>query len=84
MNFRKTLFSLAFACSLGATAMTWAHEGADSVKPNFAAPITNIPGKSLIAVEVLYPPGGVFAAHARQVLLHLRLCGVGAHREQGQ
>ena len=29
----------------------------ESVSKNFAAPITNIPGKSLVAVEVNYAPG---------------------------
>lgn len=33
------------------------------VIPRFEQPITNIPGKSLIAVEVDYPPGGKTPAH---------------------
>lgn len=36
---------------------------ADTVKPNFSRPIPNIPGKSLVAVEVLSPPGGVSLPH---------------------
>jgi len=35
----------------------------DTVSPNFSHPITNIPGKSLIAVEVSYPPGGASLPH---------------------
>jgi len=35
----------------------------DSVKPNFAHAIPNMPGKSLIAVEVSYPPGGASIPH---------------------
>ena len=35
----------------------------DTVKPNFSHPIPNIPGKSLAAVEVSYPPGGASAPH---------------------
>src|SRR5262249_5546156 len=38
--------------------------GADgTVKPNFSHTIPNIPGKSLVAVEVSYPPGGATPAH---------------------
>jgi quercetin dioxygenase-like cupin family protein len=33
------------------------------VTPNFSHAIPNIPGKSLIAVEVAYPPGGASAPH---------------------
>lgn len=36
---------------------------AETVTQNFAAPIPNIPGKSLIAVEVDYAPGAASAAH---------------------
>jgi quercetin dioxygenase-like cupin family protein len=35
----------------------------DSVKPNFSHAIPNIPGKALVAVEVLYPPGGASSPH---------------------
>jgi len=35
----------------------------DAVSPNFSHAITNIPGKSLIAVEVSYPPGGASQPH---------------------
>ncbi len=34
-----------------------------TVKPNFSHAIPNIPGKSLVAVEVSYPPGGATPAH---------------------
>ncbi|GAB3086156.1 cupin domain-containing protein [Cupriavidus yeoncheonensis] len=40
-----------------------AHTVGDTVKPNFTRAIPNIPGKSLIAVEVLYPPGGASHPH---------------------
>ncbi len=33
------------------------------VTPNFARAIPNIPGKSLVAVEVVYPPGGKSPPH---------------------
>jgi quercetin dioxygenase-like cupin family protein len=35
----------------------------DTVKTNFSHPISNIPGKSLFAVEVSYSPGGASAPH---------------------
>jgi quercetin dioxygenase-like cupin family protein len=34
-----------------------------TVKPNFSHTIPNIPEKSLVAVEVSYPPGGATPAH---------------------
>jgi quercetin dioxygenase-like cupin family protein len=36
---------------------------AETVKPNFSHAIPNVPGKSLVAVEVTYPPGGASAPH---------------------
>lgn len=41
-----------------------AHVTSESVVPNFSHTITNIPGKSLVAVEVLYPPGGASLPHS--------------------
>jgi quercetin dioxygenase-like cupin family protein len=35
----------------------------DTIKTNFSHPISNVPGKSLVAVEVSYPPGGASAPH---------------------
>src|SRR5689334_23946807 len=35
----------------------------DTIKTNFSHRISNVPGKSLIAVEVTYPPGGASAPH---------------------
>ena len=40
-----------------------AHDVGDKVTPNFAQAIPNIPGKSLIAVIVDYPPGGASTPH---------------------
>jgi quercetin dioxygenase-like cupin family protein len=44
-------------------AVAAAHDVSETVKPNFSKAIPNIPGKSLTAVEVLYPPGGASHAH---------------------
>src|SRR5947208_5933594 len=35
----------------------------DTIKANFSHPISNVPGTSLNAVEVSYPPGGASAPH---------------------
>ncbi|MBB5703923.1 quercetin dioxygenase-like cupin family protein [Ochrobactrum daejeonense] len=41
-----------------------AHDGkTETVTPNFEAAIPNIPGKSLLAVEVEYAPGAASPAH---------------------
>jgi quercetin dioxygenase-like cupin family protein len=42
----------------------------DSVKPNFSHRIPNIPGKSLVAVEVSYPPGGISAPHHHSAFVY--------------
>lgn len=62
MKLQSAFLSLALAVGVATGAPALAH-GGDSVKPNFAHPITNIPGKSLIAVEVSYAPGGASPAH---------------------
>jgi quercetin dioxygenase-like cupin family protein len=61
----KFLFSalLIAAVSLP-TAVVNAHAPSEAVKPNFSHAITNLPGKSLVAVEVLYPPGGASLPHS--------------------
>jgi len=53
------------ALSLAAGLPAHAHDTADAgtVTQNFTAPIPNIPGKSLIAVEVEFAPGQVGAPH---------------------
>ncbi|WNL47544.1 cupin domain-containing protein [Dyella sp. BiH032] len=60
-----TLFSvlLTAAALLTATA-AGARAPAESVSPNFSHAITNVPGKSLVAVEVNYPPGAASAPHS--------------------
>lgn len=40
-----------------------AHEAGEKVSPKFNQGITNIPGKSLIAVEVDYAPGAASPSH---------------------
>ncbi|HEY4319079.1 MAG TPA: cupin domain-containing protein [Herbaspirillum sp.] len=53
------LATVAIFASAGASA----HGPGDVVKPNFEQAIPNLPGKSLVAVEVEYPPGGASVPH---------------------
>lgn len=38
----------------------------ETVTPSFQGALPNVPGKSLIAVEVLYPPGGASQPHTHE------------------
>ncbi len=42
----------------------------DIVKTNFSHPISNVPGKSLVAVEVCYPPSGASASHRHSAFVY--------------
>jgi quercetin dioxygenase-like cupin family protein len=69
----KILFSALLATtSLLFAAAASADTPDDAVTPNFSHAIPNIPGKSLVAVEVLYPPGGASAphTHARSAFIY--------------
>jgi len=63
MKLHSILLSLIGAASMAFAAVAAAHDVSETVKPNFSKAIPNIPGKSLTAVEVLYPPGGASHAH---------------------
>jgi len=60
---RILLPALLAVATLSSVAVASAHTPGDSVKPNFSHAIPNIPGKSLVAVEVSYPPGGASQPH---------------------
>lgn len=64
MKLQRILLSLLAATGMAFTGVATAHGAGDTVKPNFSREIPNIPGKSLIAVEVLYPPGGASLPHS--------------------
>ncbi len=54
----KAIFATLLAtAALSFTVAASAHAPGETVTPNFSHAIPNIPGKSLVAVEVLYPPG---------------------------
>jgi quercetin dioxygenase-like cupin family protein len=63
MKLQRLLSPFILAAGLGLAGVAAAHGAGETVKENFSHPITNIPGKSLIAVEVLYPPGGASLPH---------------------
>jgi quercetin dioxygenase-like cupin family protein len=63
MKLQRLLLSLLAATGMAFTGIASAHGAGDTVKPNFSKEIPNIPGKSLIAVEVLYPPGAASLPH---------------------
>ncbi len=63
MKLQRLLASLALVATAAFAGTAVAHGITEAVKPNFDRPIPNIPGKSLIAVEVLYPPGGASHPH---------------------
>jgi len=63
MSIRSTLTALAAIATIVISTGAIAHGSGDTVKPNFEQAIPNLPGKSLIAVEVEYPPGAASVPH---------------------
>lgn len=63
MKLRPILLTLVAAAGMAFAGTSAAHDTGNMVKPNFSRAISNIPGKSLIAVEVVYSPGGASPAH---------------------
>ncbi len=60
----KAIFATLLAiAALSLTAAASAHAPGETVAPNFSHAISNIPGKSLVAVEVLYRPGEASQPH---------------------
>lgn len=64
MKLQRILLSLLAATGMAFAGVAAAHGAGDTVKSDFSRAIPNIPGKSLIAVEVLYPPGGASLPHS--------------------
>lgn len=68
MKFRSLFAAARVLCAAAVAAVAvampaFAHGAAETVTPNFHQPIPNIPGKSLVAVEVDYAPGAASPAH---------------------
>lgn len=60
---RSLVATFCFASMLLAVNPAWTHESGERIAVNFEQAIPNIPGKSLIAVEVEYAPGAASAPH---------------------
>jgi quercetin dioxygenase-like cupin family protein len=63
MKIRTVIGAACAAIAIATAAPASAHDAGDKVTPIFEQAIPNIPGKSLIALVVDYPPGGISAAH---------------------
>jgi quercetin dioxygenase-like cupin family protein len=64
MKFRTIIAATCAALAFSMVRPVFAHDGqAETVTKNFDAEIPNIPGKSLIAVEVDYAPGTASTPH---------------------
>jgi quercetin dioxygenase-like cupin family protein len=66
MNIRRIVASgyIAFAITIAGTAVLAHDEQTETVTPKFSEQIPNLPGKSLIAVEVDYAPGAASESHS--------------------
>jgi quercetin dioxygenase-like cupin family protein len=63
MTIRPILSALCMTLAIVASGSAAAAGPEPTVKSNFQQAILNLPGKSLIAVEVEYPPGGASLPH---------------------
>ena len=63
MKIHTVIGAATAAVAIAITAPVAAHDTGDKVTPNFQQVIPNLPGKSLIAVVVDYPPGGASVPH---------------------
>jgi quercetin dioxygenase-like cupin family protein len=63
MKIRNVIGAAFAAIAIATAAPASAHDVGHKVTPNFQQAIPNIPGKSLVAVVVDYPPGGASVPH---------------------
>ena len=64
MKIRTITAATCTALAISMAGPIYAHDSkAETVTKNFEAPILNIPGKSLLAVEVDYAPGAASPSH---------------------
>ena len=64
MKIRSLITTTCAALAFSMAGLVYAHDSeAETVTKNFAAAIPNIPGKSLIALEVDYAPGAASPSH---------------------
>jgi quercetin dioxygenase-like cupin family protein len=83
---RQTLAALLLATiTMAPAAISPAKSYNDRVKTIFSHPISNVPGKSLVAVEVYYPPDGASAPHRHSAFVFAYVVsGQIASRVEGQ
>ena len=78
----KLILSGVLAAMLASAGAVQAHGPQDNgatVTVDFSRALPNVPGKSLVAVEVVYPPGGSSPAHT-----HAKSAFIYAHVVSGQ
>lgn len=63
MKFKYFVSAALASVAIAAVSPASAHGGDETVTEHFSEVIPNIPGKSLIALIVDYPPGGASVAH---------------------
>jgi quercetin dioxygenase-like cupin family protein len=63
MKIRTIIAAVCAAVAIATAVPAAAQSAAQTVTPQFAQAITNIPGKSLVAVVVDYAPGGASPSH---------------------
>jgi quercetin dioxygenase-like cupin family protein len=63
MDIRSLIAAASAALAVGTIAPISAYAGGEHVTPNFEQAIPNVPGKSLVAVVVDYPPGAASVPH---------------------
>ncbi|MGV7218667.1 cupin domain-containing protein [Bradyrhizobium sp. UFLA05-112] len=68
----RTLVAAYATLAVATNSPAFAHDVGDKVTPNFEQAIPNIPGKSLTAVVVDYPPGAASVphTHARSAFIY--------------
>lgn len=63
MDIRSLITAASAALAVGTIAPISAYAGGEHVTPNFEQAIPNVPGKSLVAVVVDYPPDAASVPH---------------------
>src|ERR1700746_3852850 len=63
MRTKRISALLLASITMGPAAVIPASTYNDTIKTKFSPPTSNVPGKSLVVVEMSYPPGGASAPH---------------------
>ena len=79
MKFKSLAIAALSSVAIASAAPVSAHGGDETVTETFAEAIPNIPGKSLVALIVDYPPGGTSVAHT-----HAKSAFIYAHVISGE